>query len=143
MIDRRHFLIGAGALLTASFVRRASAISKKTGRPLIVPAAQEPEETLYVYWQSSWLRAPDRPEQGGDKIDLLPFYESNQISDDGARLNRFVRRVGADRAAVRASQLESILQMFGVGGVKRLARNVTVSGCILFRVEIAQPHVDT
>ena len=47
-MDRRHFLIGAGALLTASFVRRASAFSKKTGRPLILPAAavQEPEETL-------------------------------------------------------------------------------------------------
>ena len=44
MIDRRHFLIGAGALLTASFVRRASAFSKKTGRPLILPAVQEPEE---------------------------------------------------------------------------------------------------
>ena len=52
MIDRRHFLIGAGALLTVSFVRRASAFSKKTGRPLIVPAAKEPEETLYVYWQT-------------------------------------------------------------------------------------------
>ena len=45
MIDRRHFLIGAGALLTASFVRRASAFSKKTGRPLILPAVQEPKET--------------------------------------------------------------------------------------------------
>ena len=52
MIDRRHFLIGAGGLLTASFVRRATAFSKKTGRPLILPAAQEPEETLYVYWQA-------------------------------------------------------------------------------------------
>src|SRR3984957_8093965 len=52
MIDRRHFLIGAGALLTASFVRRASAFSKKRGRPLIVPAVQEPGETLYVYWQT-------------------------------------------------------------------------------------------
>ena len=29
MIDRRHFLIGAGALLTASFVRRASAFSER------------------------------------------------------------------------------------------------------------------
>ena len=35
MIDRRHFLIGAGALLTTSFVRRASAFSKKTRGPLI------------------------------------------------------------------------------------------------------------
>ena len=52
MIDRRHFLIGAGALLTAPFVRRASAFSKKRGRPLILPAVQEPEETLYVYWQA-------------------------------------------------------------------------------------------
>src|ERR1700722_6938039 len=52
MIDRRHFLIGAGALLTTSFVRRASAFSKKTGRTLILPAAQEAEETLYVYWQT-------------------------------------------------------------------------------------------
>ena len=52
MIDRRHFLIGAGALLTASFVRRASAFSKKTGGPLILPAVQKPEETLYVYWQA-------------------------------------------------------------------------------------------
>src|SRR5580704_16252383 len=59
MIDRRHFLIGAGALLTASFVRRASAFSKKRGRPLIVPAAQEPEETLYANWRVSL--GPDRP----------------------------------------------------------------------------------
>ena len=68
MIDRRHFLIGAGALLTASFVRRTSAFSKKTRRPLILPAAQEPEETLYVYWQAdsevaNWRVSlgPDRP----------------------------------------------------------------------------------
>ena len=41
MIDRRHFMIGAGALLTASFVRRASAFSAvRAGRPLIVPAVQ-------------------------------------------------------------------------------------------------------
>jgi hypothetical protein len=64
MIDRRHFLIGAGALLTASFVRRASAFSKKTGRPLILPAVQEPEET----WQAdnevaNWRVSlgPDQP----------------------------------------------------------------------------------
>ena len=67
MIDRRHFLIGAGALLTASFVRRASAFSKKTGGPLILPAVQEPEETLYVYWQAenevaNW-RVSLRPDQ--------------------------------------------------------------------------------
>ena len=62
--------------------------------------------------QSSWLSAPDRPEQGGDKIDVLLLYKSNQISDDGARLIRVVRRVGDDRGATRASQLECISQMF-------------------------------
>jgi len=51
MIDRRHFLIGAGALLTASFVRRASAFSQKAGGPLILPSVRKPEETLYVYMQ--------------------------------------------------------------------------------------------
>jgi hypothetical protein len=49
MFDRRHFLIGAGALLTASFVRRASAFSQKAGGPLILPSVRKPEETLYVY----------------------------------------------------------------------------------------------
>jgi hypothetical protein len=51
MLDRRHFLIGAGALLTTSFVRRASAFSQKAGGPLILPSARKPEETLYVYMQ--------------------------------------------------------------------------------------------
>jgi hypothetical protein len=51
MIDRRHFLIGAGALLSASFVRRASAFSQKAGGPLILPSVRKPEETLYVYMQ--------------------------------------------------------------------------------------------
>ena len=51
MLDRRHFLIGAGALLTASFVSRASAFSQKAGEPLILPPVCKPEETLYVYMQ--------------------------------------------------------------------------------------------
>jgi hypothetical protein len=52
--------------------------------------------------QSPRLSTPDCPEQGGDKIDVLPFYKGNQISDDGARLIRVVRRVGDDRGAIRA-----------------------------------------
>jgi hypothetical protein len=51
MFDRRHFLIGAGALLTASFVRRATAFSQKAGEPLILPSVRKPEETLHVYMQ--------------------------------------------------------------------------------------------
>ena len=48
MLDRRHFLIGAGALLTASFVKRAKAFSRRSGEPLVLPSARKPEETLYV-----------------------------------------------------------------------------------------------
>jgi hypothetical protein len=51
MIDRRRFLIGTGTLLTASFVRRATAFLEKVGEPLILPSARKPEETLYVYMQ--------------------------------------------------------------------------------------------
>jgi hypothetical protein len=69
MFDRRHFLIGAGALLTASFVRRASAFARKAGEPLILSAARKPEETLYVYSQKQWSEdaewrvslGPDQP----------------------------------------------------------------------------------
>jgi hypothetical protein len=53
MIDRRHFLIGAGASLTASFVNRAKAFSRKCGEPLILSPARKPEETLFVYRQES------------------------------------------------------------------------------------------
>jgi hypothetical protein len=92
--------------------------------------------------QSSWLSAPDRPEQGRDKVDVLTFYKSNQISDDRARLIRVVWRVGDDRGAIRASQIERIFQMFGFRSIERLARNVAVSGGVHIRVEIGQPHVD-
>jgi hypothetical protein len=74
VIDHRHFLIGAGALLTASFVRRASAFSRKTGGPLILPAVQEPEETLYVYWQADNEVANWRVSLGPDQ----PFAPSPQ-----------------------------------------------------------------
>ena len=53
MIDRRHFLIGAGALLTASFVKQAKAFSPRSGEPLVLSPARKPEETLYVYRQES------------------------------------------------------------------------------------------
>jgi hypothetical protein len=53
MLDRRHFLIGAGALLTASFVNRAKAFSRRCGTPLVLSPDRKPEETLYVYRQES------------------------------------------------------------------------------------------
>jgi hypothetical protein len=49
MLDRRSFLIGASGLLTASFVRKATAFSRKVGKPLVLPIAKRPEETLYVW----------------------------------------------------------------------------------------------
>jgi hypothetical protein len=67
MFDRRRFLIGAGALLTTSFVRRASAFSRKAGEPLILSPAMKPEETLYVYSQKEWN------DHGGDwRVSLGP-----------------------------------------------------------------------
>ena len=51
MLDRRSFLIGTGGLLTASFVRKATAFSQRAVRPFLLPPARKPEETLYVYRQ--------------------------------------------------------------------------------------------
>jgi hypothetical protein len=49
MLDRRHFLIGVGSLLTATFVRKATAFSQALREPLILPPPRRPEETLYIY----------------------------------------------------------------------------------------------
>jgi hypothetical protein len=49
MLDRRSFLIGAGALLTGAFVRKATEFSQTAREPLILPLAKTPEETLYIY----------------------------------------------------------------------------------------------
>jgi hypothetical protein len=49
MLDRRHFLIGVGSLLTAPFVRKATAFSQALREPLILPPPRRPEETLYIY----------------------------------------------------------------------------------------------
>jgi hypothetical protein len=49
MLDRRRFLIGAGGLLTASFVRKAAAFNRGSVAPLFLPPTRKPEETLYVY----------------------------------------------------------------------------------------------
>ena len=57
-----------------------------------------------------------------DKFDVLPLGERDQVADDRARLIRVVRGVGDDHGGAR--QLESILQMFGVGRIERLARIV-------------------
>jgi hypothetical protein len=54
MLDRRHFLIGAGGLLTAAFVRKATAFSKGAGKPLVLPPARAPEQTLYIYDDEDW-----------------------------------------------------------------------------------------
>jgi hypothetical protein len=62
MLDRRSFLIGAGSLLTASFVRKATAFSQRAVRPLLLRPARKPEETLYVYRQDWKDYEPDEYE---------------------------------------------------------------------------------
>jgi hypothetical protein len=54
MLDRRSFLIGAGGLLTAAFVRKATAFSRDTGNPLVLPPPRASEQTLYIYNEQDW-----------------------------------------------------------------------------------------
>jgi hypothetical protein len=53
MLTRRGFLIGAGAMVTGAFVKKATAFSRTAGEPLILPLAKRPSETLYIYEQDS------------------------------------------------------------------------------------------
>jgi hypothetical protein len=45
--NRRTFIIGAGALITAAFVRKADAFSQATGEPFLLPGPST-RETLWV-----------------------------------------------------------------------------------------------
>ena len=135
MIDRRHFLIGAGALLTASFVRRASVFSKETGRPLILPAVQEPEETLYVYWQAdsevanwgvslgpdqpfappppTWrehLRSLGHPLETDDEIERACRKYDLPVDDLDTRLNGFGWKARSARDILDLGRAELLLQ---------------------------------
>ena len=51
MLTRRGFLIGAEAMVTGAFVKKATAFSRTAGEPLILPIAKRPAETLYIYEQ--------------------------------------------------------------------------------------------
>ena len=73
MLDRRHFLIGAGALLTASFVSRANAFSRKAGEPLVLSSGQK---------------------AGGDPLCLPAGYavdENDEVADYGGEVARVAR----------------------------------------------------
>ena len=41
MLTRRGILIGAGAVVTGAFVKKATAFSRTAGEPLILPHAQK------------------------------------------------------------------------------------------------------
>jgi hypothetical protein len=71
MLDRRGFLIGAGGLLTAAFVRKASAFSRKVGAPLVLPVARKPEETLYV-WVDDYSDGKWRVSLGPNQLEAPP-----------------------------------------------------------------------
>jgi hypothetical protein len=66
MLTRRGFLIGAGGVVTAAFVNKASAFSRKTGEPLILPFAKRRAETLYIYQQDcgGWSYDEDGEDRG-------------------------------------------------------------------------------
>jgi hypothetical protein len=115
MFDRRRFLIGAGTLLTASLVRRASAFSKKTGGPLILPAVQEPEETLYVYWQSEKEVAKWRVSLGPDQpfAPAVPTWREYLRSlGHPLETDSDIERVCNDRDLL-PSELDTCLNGFG------------------------------
>jgi hypothetical protein len=71
MLNRRSFLVGAGGLLTASFVRKATAFSRKVGEPLVLPIAKKPEETLYV-WEDHSDYSKWRVSLGPNQLEAPP-----------------------------------------------------------------------
>jgi hypothetical protein len=100
MLTRRGFFIGVGSLLTAAFVRKATAFSRNAGQPLILPPAKRPEETLYLY-QQDWQEWTEYPAKWrvslgpGQPVALPPPTWREYLRSRGHRLetNDDIRRV--------------------------------------------------
>jgi hypothetical protein len=122
MLDRRHFLIGAGALLTASFVGRASAFSRKAGVPLLLPLARKPEETLYIYLQD-WNDYETNDYEGKWRVSLGPDQPvapppptwREYLRSRGHRLDTDadIARVCAQNGSLTLEELDRTLDAYG------------------------------
>jgi hypothetical protein len=152
MIDRRHFLIGVGTLLTASFVNRAKAFSRRSGTPLVLSSDRRPEETLYVYRQESddggewrvslgpdqpfapppptWrehLRALGHPLDTQDEIERVCRERDLPLEELDARLNGFGWEDSWDNFTgpqARAHHLLKGLDLGGAGSALRRAGQI-------------------
>ena len=122
MLDRRSFLIGAGALLTASFVTKAKAFSRDTGEPLLLPLARRPEETLYIYRQE-WNDCESNDYEGKWRVSLgpdepvappLPTWRE-YLRSRGHRLDTDadIARACAQNGSLTLEELDRNLDAFG------------------------------
>jgi hypothetical protein len=64
-------LIGGGGLLTAAFVRKATAFSQAVRERLILPPARGPEETLYIYVKD-WIDYEANDDEAKWRVTLGP-----------------------------------------------------------------------
>jgi hypothetical protein len=80
MLSRRGFLIGAGSLLTAAFVKDAEAFVGRTRRPLLASPPQVAETMCWYENGGAGLPADHRP------VDLLPSA-ANLASSSSARVS--------------------------------------------------------
>jgi hypothetical protein len=156
MLDRRRFLIGAGALLTASFVRRATVFSRKAGEPLILPPARKPDETLFVYRQEIWsdyggewrvslgpdqpfapppptwrehLRALGHPLETHDQIERACIEHDLPLEELDARLNGFGWEDSWDNFTGPQAKAHHLLKDLDLGGAGSALRQ---AGQIIF-----------
>jgi hypothetical protein len=121
MLDRRHFLIGVGSLLTAAFVRKATAFSRVVHEPFILPPAKRPEETLYIYLQD-WIDYESNDYLGKWRVSLGPDQPvappvptwREYLRSRGHRLdsNEDIERI-CSREGLDPEELDSRLDGFG------------------------------
>ena len=79
MTTRRSFLLGIGALVSATFVTRVKAHVRESARPLLLEPKRA-EETLYLYDQSGW------DDEWKWRVSLGPDVYPSASSPDLARI---------------------------------------------------------
>jgi hypothetical protein len=83
MTSRRSFLLGIGALVSASFVTRVKAHVLEIARPLLLEPKRA-EETLYLYEQSGWATTGS----GGSRSGRTTFTSHRRPRPGGSTCGR-------------------------------------------------------
>src|SRR5215472_15695364 len=119
-ISRRFFLVGAGALITASFVSKAAAYAKRTSRPLLV-TPDRIEGELFIYSDGRISLGPFSLEDN----EPIPTWRQYLAQRIGRPIETMSDVVAAGYPELTEQELDTLLGAFDWGDSWEYGRSKT------------------